>query len=137
MNKTKIIIMILILVAVSFYAGDMYGKRQLTRNNPAQQFTGMRGRTGSTGRMGGGMIAGTVLSKDATTITITLPDGGSKIIFVSTSTPVTKSVSGVSSDITTGENIVVTGTTNTDGSVSAQSIQIRKLDGTGFGSTRQ
>ena len=129
--------MILILVAVSFYAGDMYGKRQLARNNPSQQFTGMRGRTGSTGRMGGGMIVGTVLSKDATTITITLPDGGSKIVFVSTSTPITKSVSGVSSDITTGENIVVTGTTNTDGSVSAQSIQIRKLDGAGFGSPRQ
>ena len=36
-----------------------------------------------------------------------------------------KSTTGVVSDLTTGENLMVNGTVNADGSITAQTIQIR------------
>lgn len=74
----------------------------------------------------GTMVIGEVLSKDDNGVTIKLQNGGSKIVFISSTTTVSKSVSGNKDDITIGNTISVTGKTNTDGSTSATSIDIRE-----------
>jgi hypothetical protein len=87
---------------------------------------GGAGRTGGTGAArGGGFNAGTVVSKDAQSMTLKAADGSSKVIFFSSSTTVDKSVVGTPSDLQKGDIITVQGTTNSDGSVTATNIQIR------------
>ncbi len=74
---------------------------------------------------GGNVISGNVLSKDSQSITVKLKDGSSEIVFYSSSTAITKPVSGSSADIQTGSQIFVSGTQNSDGSITAQTIQLR------------
>ena len=138
MNK-KIIsyIIIALIVAVGlFYGGVKYGQAHTTTNqfsrgsfsggaNGANRFNqGGRG-----GLAGGGFIAGQILSVDGKSITISLQGGGSKLIFLSASTTVVKAVSGSKSDLVAGENVTVAGGANSDGSLNAQSIQIRPATG--------
>jgi len=138
--------LITIAVAVSivfggagFYGGTVYEKSAATTQRqdrfaqtPGGNFSGRSGGANGTAqnrqgtmRNGGGFIAGEVTSKDDKSITVQDRNGSSKIILYSDSTTVGKSVDGTANDVTTGENVMVTGTTNSDGSVTAENIQIR------------
>ena len=59
------------------------------------------------------------MSKDAQSVTVKLSDGSTKIVFYSASTTVSKSATGTAADLTAGTGVIVTGTTNPDGSVTA------------------
>jgi hypothetical protein len=135
------IIVAIIVGAGSFYGGTAYEKSSLTKQGLLRTNTrnangqgrapgqaGSRGyfRGGPNGSNGnGGFIAGQVISKDDKSITVKAQDGNSKIVFFSDTTSVGKSVEGSASDLNTGEQVLVSGTTNSDGSVTAQNIQIR------------
>lgn len=128
-KKTAIVVSIIVLVIIgggAFYGGIAYGKSQKTipAFNPGNaNFQGARPNKNSTG---GNFVSGEIISRDDTSITIKLPnDAGTKIIFYSAATQVNKFASGSPSDLSTGNSVTVTGTTNSDGSVSAQSIQLR------------
>jgi hypothetical protein len=135
MNNKKIgliVIGVLVLVGV-FYGGMVYGKSQIpTRGtltfDPNNMQSGMpNGGTKNikNGAGFGGITSGEVISKDDKGMTIKLQNGGSKIIFLSATTAVTKAATGSITDLTVGTQISVTGATNTDGSITAQSVQIR------------
>ena len=133
MNKkiVWVVVGVIALIAV-FYGGVVYGRSQ---NNSAgmrasQQSFSFNGPNGGTknarnGNSFGGIMAGEIISKDAQSITISLQSGGSKIILISSGTKVSKMASGNLSDLTTGANVAVTGSLNSDGSINADSIQIR------------
>ncbi|MCK9344895.1 MAG: hypothetical protein M0P64_02065 [Candidatus Pacebacteria bacterium] len=138
-NKKNIInIAILIAVALgSFYCGTLYTAKNKSfprggfqmmdgRGVPGEAGTYRDGvsRSGARGMMGG-VVAGEVISKDATSITVKMQDGSTKIVLVSGSTQVSKSAAGAMEDLTQGVSVVVIGSANTDGSVTAQSVQIR------------
>ncbi len=142
MKKTLLMIAVVAIVVGggAFYGGMKYAQGGSQRGNFAnltpeqrQQFTanagaGFRSGTGQgRGGMNGGFTAGEIISKDDKSITLKMPDGGSKIIFYSDTTEVSKFTEGGAEDLVVGKNISVNGTANQDGSVTAQSIQIRPL----------
>ena len=127
-KKTSIIIAIITLLLVSggaFYGGMIYGKSQNAKPTfGAGNFQGMG--ANKTGINGSNLISGNIISKDGNSITVQLlNNAGSKIIFYSYTTQISKNTSGTSDDLATGTAVSITGTTNSDGSVTAQSIQIR------------
>lgn len=130
-KKTKmwVIIGFIIVVGLSYYVGLKSGSKVAVVNDQPGQNQGMN-RTNRVGGMrggisGGGFFSGSIVSIDKTSIIIATRDGSSKIILFSTVTPVTKMVAGTSSDLVVGKDVNITGTTNSDGSVSAESISLR------------
>lgn len=126
MNKTIVWVIVLVLVGSgAFYGGMQYAKSTASgaRGARAGMFTNVQGARG--GPRGSGFVGGQVVSKDSGSLTIKLQNGNSVIVLFGTSTPVSKSVSGVVGDIAVGSDVIITGTTNSDGSETAQSIQIR------------
>ena len=117
-----------VLVAGAYLVGNKHGiasaKPTFGRGGTALSGPGARMGGGRFGA-GAGLVTGTVLSKDTTSITIQAKDGSSKIVLYSGSTQVLKSTAGSVDDIAVGSQVSAQGTQNSDGSVTAASIQIR------------
>ena len=62
-----------------------------------------------------------------------MQDGSTKIVLVGSSIEITKSAAGSVEDLATGINVTVVGTANSDGSVTAESVQIRPAGAVPFG----
>lgn len=138
-NANKIVglvIAVLIVASGSFYGGMLYGKSKNSFGQRMGQFreNGQMGPGAPTRQMNGnqnrGLMNGEIISLDDKSLTIKLPDGGSKIIFFSGQTSIGKAISGSVSDLAVGQIISASGTANSDGSVAAQQIQIRPATST-------
>ena len=123
----------LVLIALSFFIGMKYANAKNAKvvANRTSQFAqaglGGQGRAGVArgSSAGGGFTTGDILSVDDKSITVKLQSGGSKIVLFSPTTEIVKSVLGTQSDMVVGKSVSVVGQTNTDGSVTAQSITLR------------
>lgn len=143
-KKIGIIIGIVIAFGVGFFGGEKYAASQVSATIRTNGSAGMMGQIrfgqfGGRGGMGmnGGAVVGTILSKDAISITVGLQGGGSKIVFVSQGTMISKRETASTTDLGVNDTVIVSGTPNSDGSISAQSIQLgadlsrRMMQGTG------
>jgi hypothetical protein len=133
MKKILSVVVLLILTGGgSFYGGIKYAEimkslnlttgRNGTFNFRDGNVAGGFRRTG--GMAGGANFGGEIISKDDNGATIKLRDGGSKIIFFSSSTQIMKFSAGLMDDLKIGENISINGVANEDGSVAARAIQL-------------
>ncbi len=112
--------------AVGFYGGTLLaGSATPTRGGNTGNFGGRNGTSARGAFTSGGFLGGEVLSKDDKSLTLKLRDGSSRIVFLSGSTLVMRAATGTIADVGTGSQVTVTGTDNSDGSVTAQTIQIR------------
>jgi hypothetical protein len=142
-NKKYIIIgIVIILVAVIFFfSGYSYAKKSMLSKKPpsdieAQLDSGFNSRRNMGSQNGimrkgglqGSFMNGEVLSNDGTILIIKLRDGGSRIVFTSKSTKFDKSVDAIMSDVSVGKPVIINGELNSDGSIMANTIQIRKDD---------
>lgn len=143
-KKAVMAVVAIILLGAGFGGGYAFAKSQSPRGqfgtfNVNGQTVSFSGRTGGAGnatfRAGGAganFANGQIISKDANGITIKMQDGSTKIILVGGSAQVAKQTTGTLDDLTVGENVTVTGTTNSDGSITAQTVSLRPA---GFGTT--
>lgn len=69
-------------------------------------------------------VNGEIISVDEKSITVRLADGSSKIVFLSENTQINKAEKTSREDLKVGEKVVVFGTENADGSLTAQNIQL-------------
>lgn len=139
MQKIFIITIILIVGVGAFYGGMKYagGQRgqgmssmehfsempanmqnlsQERREQMRQQFDGQK--------MPGMRLSGQIIARDDDSVTIELSDGGSKIIFLSESTKIAKQTDSSVDDLQDGVQVFISGEENSDGSYTAESIQI-------------
>ncbi len=133
MNKTTGIILGLVLIILSFYGGMKYDQSKVASTQTARtgQFAGRAG--GARGGVFGGGAMGQILSKDAQSITIALMSTsstvstGSAIVYVSASTTIAKTTTIPLSALNIGDTVIVAGSKDASGAISATSIQIRPL----------
>lgn len=106
----------------SFFAGPE-GMRQFANQQgqrPGQNGQGIR-RNGQNVQF----VNGEIISQDEKSLTVKVQNGGSKIIFLSASTTVSKMADANLSDLTAGVKVSANGALNADGSLNATAIQIR------------
>ena len=125
------IILVLIGLGVGFFGGYEYRNYRLKQaggivstGNGTYRFMGRNGQNGAGMMMGRNAAFGSILSIDSNGITIKLQNGSSKIILFDSNTTYSNTVSAAQTDLKTGENVAVFGSTNSDGSVTATSVQI-------------
>lgn len=118
-----VVIVALVVGAGGFFAGMKYQESK-SQSNRFANFQGAR--MGNFGQRAQGVRAvnGEIISTDDKSITVKLSDGSSKIILLTDTSTVNKSSEGSKSDLKTGEKVAVFGTENSDGSVTAQNIQL-------------
>jgi len=127
----KIIPILLVLIfavgAGAFWGGIKYGQNKISAQRASfqnfspeqrQQFAQRAGRAGTN------FLSGEVIGKDDKSLTLKLPNGSTKIVFFSGSTQISKATEGSIGDIEIGKQIIVSGEQNSDGSLTAKTIQL-------------
>lgn len=132
-NNILIIIVVAILMAGSgFFAGMKY--QQSKQPAFTRQFNGQfdirqgtRNGQSQGNRQSFRPVNGEIISADEKSITVKMQDGGSRIVLFSEKTEINKAESGTKEDLKVGETVAVFGTENSDGSVTAQNIQLNPM----------
>jgi hypothetical protein len=137
---------VLIIAGASFYGGMLYGESQapataaaLTLDMPEgfqppdgadMPGAGMRpGGAGQGGAAGGfaapaGMTFGEIESIDGATLTLATQSDGTLAVQVTDTTLIEKNASVDVTDLVVGEMVIVSGSENDDGSITARSVQV-------------
>src|SRR5689334_21295796 len=110
-NPTLMIVIGLVIAGGSFFGGMKY--QESKRPTFSRQFgtnQGPGGQAGGRGAAGGGRggfrpVAGEILSSDATSITVKLPDGSSKIVLITDKTEINKADTAKKEDLTVGQKV--------------------------------
>jgi len=122
-----IAIVIVFVAAGSFFGGMKYQQTQRISGFPQGQM-GQRpngnGGLANNQRNGFLPVAGNIVSMDSKSITVKMQDGSSKIVLINDKTVINKTSEAVQSDLAVGDTVNVFGTNNTDGSVTAQNVQL-------------
>ena len=133
MKNSSILMTIIVVVVVA--GGAFFGGMQYEKSKSSQSMTasatgqGQNGTRRGAGARAGGATVGQVESMDSNSLTVQLQDGSSKIINLTSTTTYAKTASASSSDVKKGDRVGVFGTSNSDGSVTAQNVQLNPMFG--------
>lgn len=125
--KRGIIICFLVVLAGGggFIAGIKYQQRKIPfrGNFPERGMSGQKAFNGLRSS-GANLVRGKVVGKDETGLTVKLADESSKLVFLTAETKIYKAEEGQPDDLEVGQDVLVFGRANDDGSVSASTIQL-------------
>ncbi len=124
--KLLTIILVVVVGVAGFFSGMQYQKMQ--RGNSGQSGSG----TGRIGRFQGQNgnfrpVRGEIISSDDKSITVKAQDGSSKIVLFSGNVSITEATATGKESLKTGKQVMVFGSENSDGSVTAQNIQLNPM----------
>lgn len=127
MGKTLIISVLVGIMAgtLGYVAGNKYQPSQRLQFRNGDRSTQFPNRNS----LGQGFrpVNGEILGVDETSMTVKLQDGSSKIIILTGITTYNKSTAAITADIKVGERVMVIGVQNSDGSVTAQDVQLNPV----------
>ncbi|HUV46798.1 MAG TPA: DUF5666 domain-containing protein [Candidatus Bathyarchaeia archaeon] len=127
-----IVLVILLVAASGFFVGMKYQQTKRPSRGDFQGRMGTRqGFPGTPNQQGSQAVRGEIINKDEGSITVKLTDNSSKIVLISETTEINKATKGSAEDLQTGQQVMVFGQKNEDGSVSALNIQLGEF-GEGF-----
>lgn len=137
--KNNFIVIAVLLSIVAVGGGFFVGVKYQQRNSPVKSDFGnaqdFRNRMGTGKGVGAGArnngfspVNGEIISSDDKSITVKLAEGSSKIVVVTEKTSINKASEGTREDLITGEKVVVFGQINSDGTVTAENIQLNPLE---------
>ncbi len=127
MNKNTYIIGAVLLAIVG--SGAFYGGMKYQQGKSRQVLGQFAGRNGAArnGNQGFRPVNGEILSMDDKSITVKLNDGSSKIVLLTDATTISKSDTASKSDLKVGDKVAAFGTANSDGSITAQNVQLNPV----------
>lgn len=142
------LVVAIVFAGGGFWAGISYAQSKSPARGQfaggAAAFAGRVGGGGTGGRSFGGATMGTIISSGNGSFTIELPNAtttgattGTKIVLFDSSTQIQEMQNVSSSNLTEGKNVLITGTQNSDGSITATNIQIRPEGGARGGTANQ
>lgn len=123
MRKYLVHIIWAVIAVIALVGGIFYGKGSVA-NSTASSAGATRGAYGRTGAAGG-LVLGQIVSINGQSMIVSLANGNSEVVFYSTSTQISEPTIVSASSLATGTMVMVGGTSNSDGSLTAQSIQVR------------
>jgi hypothetical protein len=134
------ILLIVVIVGGSFYGGMVYGKNQAQQELPVMgEYEGMpagRGRfggqpgtlpganAGQMERAQGGSLFGEIESIGNGEMTITDQSGQRVKIYVTDTTLIQKQAEAALADLEEGETVIISGSQDEDGNITARSLQV-------------
>lgn len=126
-NIVFIIITGVISFGIGFFGGITYQK-----SKPPPSFIS-RGRQdfqrGVNQRFGGFRpINGEIIKKDNESIIVKLKDGSTRIVLLTKKTNILKSTQGLKNDLKEKSNVFIIGQENSDGSITAENIQVGRIN---------
>ena len=127
MKTTTTLIIVILTLMLGFAGGYFFRNYRLSklRSNFTGQFQRAANGNQNQGlRFGGRPVVGEIISQDDKSITVKLTDGSTKIVILSDSTIYSKTDATTKDDLKVGTQVGVFGTDNSDGSVTAQNVQL-------------
>lgn len=118
--KNSMVIMVIVAIVfagVGFFGGMKYKQFQRGTNSFQQQFRQKFGNNANS-------VRGQVIRNNNGNLTIKLQDGSTKIVIVPSSATIYKTDNASISDLKNNEEVLVFGTENSDGSITAQNVQL-------------
>ena len=126
MKPVYVVIIAALAGTTGFFTGMKYSQSKIAdgRQNISRQFG-----QGTNAQLGGRRfnarpISGEIVSIDDKSITVKMQDGQSKIVLISESTQINQATQASKTDLKQGTTVAVFGSENSDGSVTAQNIQL-------------
>ena len=119
--------LITIIAIIVVGAGGFFGGMKFQQNQTSQ---GDRNGNGQFQRQSGQNfrpVSGQIISVDDIGITVKMRDGSSKIVIIPNSASISKPTEASKSALKTGEQVMVMGKSNSDGSVTAQIVQLNPV----------
>ena len=131
MAKYKVHIIWAVIVIIALVGGIFYGKGTAPSKAGAGSSAGAArsgyARTGAAG----GFVSGQIISVSSSSMTVSLANGNSQVVFYSGSTQIMKPTAVPVGTLVAGTRVMIGGAPNSDGSLTAQSIQIQTGSGLG------